>query len=75
MTMAVMVDEYGSATTFDDRQKSLMNAVTILEKLTAKLTPWYVRQEKLIALCVTLVGLFPGLVTIVQNIMKLIKKW
>jgi serine/threonine protein kinase len=74
MTMAVMVDEYGSATTFDDRQKSLMNAVTILEKLTAKLTPWYVRQEKLIALCVTLVGLFSGLVTVLQNIMKLIKK-
>jgi len=74
MTMAIMVDEYGAATSIDDRQKSLMNAVTILEKLTAKLTPWYVRQEKLIALCVTLVGLCTGLVTIVQSVMKFWKK-
>ncbi len=73
MSMAIMVDEFETATTLDDRQKSLMNAVSILEKLTAKLTPWYVRQEKLIALCVSLVGIIGGLVTIAENIMKLAK--
>ena len=72
-TMALMVDEYGASTTFDDRQKALMNAVALLEKLNAKLSPWYVRYDKLIAFVVTLVGVVSGLVTILQNAAKLIK--
>jgi serine/threonine protein kinase len=74
MSMAIMVDQFENATTLDDRQKSLMNAVTILEKLTAKLTPWYVRKEKLIALCVTMSGLLSGSATIAENVLKLMKK-
>jgi serine/threonine-protein kinase len=70
-TMAVMVEEYSSARAFDDRQKALMNAVALLEKLMPKLSPWYVRHDKLIGFVVTLVGLLSGLTTVVQNLAKL----
>lgn len=73
MTMAVMVSEYSQSASFDDRQKALMNAVTLLEKLTTRLSPWYVRNDKLVAFLVTLIGIASGLVTIAQNVAKLIK--
>jgi hypothetical protein len=72
-TMAVMVEEFGAASIFDDRQKALMNAIVLLEKLTPKLSPWYVRHDKLIGFLVTLVGLLSGLATVAQNIAKLIR--
>jgi serine/threonine-protein kinase len=73
MTMAVMVEEFGAAKAFDDRQKALMNAVTLLEKLMPRLSPWYVRHDKLVGFVVTLVGLLSGLTAVVQNLAKLIK--
>jgi len=73
MTMAVMVEEFTAAKAFDDRQKALMNAVVLLEKLMPKLSPWYVRHDKLVGFAVTLVGLLSGLTTVVQNLVKLIK--
>jgi serine/threonine protein kinase len=73
MTMAVMVEEYSEARAFDDRQKALMNAVALLEKLMPKLSPWYVRNDKLIGFVVTLLGLLSGLTTVAQNLAKMIK--
>ena len=73
MTMAVMVEEYSEARAFDDRQKALMNAVALLEKLMPKLSPWYVRNDKLIGFVVTLVGLLSGLTAVAQNLAKMIK--
>jgi hypothetical protein len=73
MTMAAMVEEYSASRNFDDGQKALMNAVTLLEKLTPRLSPWYVRNDKLIGFLVTLVGILSGLTTVVQNLAKLIK--
>ena len=73
MTMAVMVEEFSAAKAFDDRQKALMNAVVLLEKLMPKLSPWYVRHDKLVGFAVTLVGLLSGLTAVVQNLAKLIK--
>lgn len=72
-TMAVMVEEYSAAKNFDDGQKALMNAVALLEKLTPKLSPWYVRNDKLIGFLVTLVGILSGMTAVVQNLAKLIK--
>jgi serine/threonine protein kinase len=73
MSMAVMVEEFRSATVFDDRQKALMNAVTLLDKLMPKLSPWYVRHDKLIGLIVTLVGILSGLAAVAENLAKLVK--
>jgi serine/threonine-protein kinase len=72
LTMALMVKEYDSARSFDDKQKALMNAIAILDKLRPKLSPWYVRHEKLIATGVSLVGVVSGLVTVTQNVAKLL---
>ncbi len=73
LTMAMMVKEYHSARKFDDRQKALMNAVAILDKLGPKLSPWYLRHEKLIAAAVSLAGILSGLATAALNITKLVK--
>jgi hypothetical protein len=73
LTMALMVKEYGSARKFDDRQKALMNAIAILDKLGPKLSPWYVRHEKLVATGVSLVGILSGLATAAQSAGKLLK--
>jgi tRNA A-37 threonylcarbamoyl transferase component Bud32 len=72
LTMAVMVNEYESARNFDDRQKALMNAIAILDKLGPKLSPWYVRHDKLIATGVSLVGIISGLATAAQSVVKLL---
>jgi len=73
LTMALMVKEYDSARKFDDRQKALMNAIAILDKLGPKLSPWYVRHDKLVATAVSLVGIISGLATAAQSVAKLVK--
>ena len=73
LTMALMVKEFDTAKKFDDRQKALMNAVMILEKLEPKLSPWYVRHDKLIASGVSLVGIVSGLATAAESVAKLVK--
>ena len=73
MSMAVMVEEFRSAKAFDDRQKALMNAVSLLDKLMPKLSPWYVRHDKLIGFAVTIVGILSGLATVAENLAKLFK--
>ena len=45
-SIALVLKDYEGAKEIDDRQKALMNAVTLLEKLTDRLSPWYVRHEK-----------------------------
>jgi serine/threonine protein kinase len=73
ITMAVMVNEYNSARKFDDRQKALMNAIAILDKLGPKLSPWYVRHEKMVATGVSMVGIISGLATAATSVAKLVR--
>jgi serine/threonine protein kinase len=73
LTMAVMVKEYDSARKFDDRQKALMNAIAILDKLGPKLSPWYVRHEKMVATAVSMVGIVSGLATAATSVAKLVR--
>jgi len=72
-TLAMMVKEYENAKESKDRQSALMNAVSILEKLTQRLSPWYVRHDKLVAFVVSSVGILLSLVTIIMNIAKIKK--
>lgn len=60
-SISLMVAEYEQATDSDDRQKALMNAMTLLEKLSQRLAPWYVRNDKLIPALVGLVGVISGI--------------
>jgi hypothetical protein len=59
-TMLLMVDEYQSASDFDDRTKALVTAVGFLEKLTTRLSPWYIKYEKLVVALVSILGLITG---------------
>jgi serine/threonine-protein kinase len=70
-TLAMMWREYGSAKESKDRQAALMNAVQLLEKLTQRLSPWYVRHEKLVAFLVSAVGILGGLAKVVESLAKL----
>lgn len=49
-TLAIMIGDFQQADQIADRQKALVSAVDILEKLMQKLSPWYVRKEKFIAM-------------------------
>lgn len=73
-SIALVMKDYEGAMEIDDRQKALMNAVTILEKLTDRLSPWYVRHEKALAFTVSSVGVISGLATAAATIIKIFSK-
>jgi hypothetical protein len=66
-TVALMLHEYQSARTADDRRNALLKSVELLEKLTSHMTPWYVRYEKLLVFFVTGVGLVSGILSMIQG--------
>jgi serine/threonine protein kinase len=72
-SLAIMVSEFQSAAEGQVRQAAIMNVVQLLEKLTARLSPWYVRHEKLLAVAVTAVGIVSGVTTAAASIVKLFK--
>ena len=72
-SLAIMVSEFQSAAEGQIRQAAIMNVVQLLEKLTARLSPWYVRHEKLLAVAVTAVGIVSGVTTAAASIVKLFK--
>jgi hypothetical protein len=67
-TLMIMVHELRDARSSRDRQAALMNIITILEKLTYRMSPWYVRHEKLVAFLVAAVGVAAGLASIVASV-------
>ena len=73
-SLAIMVSEFQSAAEGQIRYKpAIMNVVQLLEKLTARLSPWYIRHEKLLAVAVTAVGIVSGVTTAAASIVKLFK--
>lgn len=73
ITILKMIGEYDIATASDDRQAALMNVATLLEKLRGRLSPWYARLDKQLALATTLIGVASGLVSIVAGVVKIVK--
>lgn len=59
-TVAIMLSEYDRAAESGDRQKALMNASQLIEKLVERLSPRYVRNAKPIALAVSVIGCASG---------------
>ncbi|MDQ3685731.1 MAG: hypothetical protein M3430_09025 [Acidobacteriota bacterium] len=72
-TLAIMVREFKDAKESQDRQAALMNAAQLMEKLTARLAPWHVQYEKLIAFFVALVGIATGLVSVTTSLQQMWK--
>jgi hypothetical protein len=70
-SIAIMVGEYQAATKFDDRHAALVTAVDFMEKLSTRLSPWYVRHDKLIAFIVSAVGIASGLVTMIDTLLRI----
>jgi serine/threonine-protein kinase len=73
VTILKMIDEYDVATASDDRQAALMNVASLLERLRGRLSPWYARFDKQLALATTTIGLVSGLVSIAAGILKIVK--
>jgi len=73
LSLALMVDEYARDRGSNDGGAKLMNVVTLLEKISTKLSPWYVRHEKLVATAVAMVGILSGVTTITITILNNIK--
>jgi serine/threonine protein kinase len=72
LTMAQMINEYQVARSSSDRQAALMNVVQLLEKLRIRISPWYVKQEKLVTFLVSSVGIISGIVSIILSILKVV---
>jgi serine/threonine-protein kinase len=68
-TVALMLDEYGSATDPKDRQAALMNVVALSEKLAVRLSPWYERYKEIIASAVAVMGGVSGLMTAINSVL------
>jgi eukaryotic-like serine/threonine-protein kinase len=69
-TVALMLEEYGSATDTKDRQAALMNVVALSEKLAVRLSPWYERYKEIIASAVAVMGGVSGLVTALNSLLS-----
>ncbi len=68
-SVALMLNEYGSATDTKDRQAALMNVVTLSEKLAVRLSPWYERHKEVIASAVAVLGGVSGLLTAINSVL------
>jgi serine/threonine-protein kinase len=65
-TLALAVDQLQHATSSADQLAILPTVVSITTQLSERLTPWYVRYEKLLAFFVALVGLVTGIATAIN---------
>jgi serine/threonine protein kinase len=69
-SIAIMLNEYEAAKESDSRQKALMNAVQLLEKLMDRLQPWYVRHQKLLTFMIGILGFATGLIKVLQTLFQ-----
>jgi serine/threonine-protein kinase len=65
-TLALAVDQLQHAASSADQLAILPTVVSITTQLSERLTPWYVRYEKLVAFFVALVGLVTGIATAIK---------
>jgi hypothetical protein len=73
VTIVRMIDEYDAATASDDRQAALMNVAALLDKLRGRMSPWYARLEKQLALATSVVGIASGFVSVVTGVLKIVQ--
>ena len=73
VTILKMISEYDTAKESDQRQAALMNVATLLEKLRGRLSPWYARFEKQLAIATSVIGVASGLVSVIAGMVKVAK--
>lgn len=66
-TVAIMVQEYQTAKDTGDRQAALFKTAELLQKLMDRLSPWYVRYEKLLVFLLTGIGVVSGVISILKS--------
>ena len=70
LSIAIMVDEFRRAKKPELRQKALLQMMELMEKIRYRLTPWYVRHDKLIAIVVSVLTCLSGIATAIANITR-----
>lgn len=66
-TVALMLEEYQGAMDSADRRDALAKSADLLEKLMDRMTPWYVRYQKLLVMLTTGLGVVTGTLSIVKS--------
>lgn len=72
LTVLGMIREYETSRNAKNSQDALMNAAELLEKLTSRLAPWYVRHEKSLAFCAQAAGVASGALSVLAGLKGLI---
>ncbi len=73
VTILRMMTEYDAAKESEDRQSALMNVATLLEKMRGRLSPWYARFERQLALATSLIGVATGVLSVVAGVVKFVR--
>jgi hypothetical protein len=70
LTMVMLIREAEEAKESADRVAALVQMVTLMEKLTRQLSPWYVRHKEAIAVAITIVGSLAGVASVVSGFLR-----
>ncbi|MBX2814277.1 MAG: serine/threonine protein kinase [Myxococcales bacterium] len=69
-SLAIMVKDFEVLSEPGDRRAALIEIVGLIERLTQRLSPWYVRHEKLLTTLVSTMGIGSGIVTLLSTVLK-----
>jgi hypothetical protein len=72
--LVLQLQEYRAASNFADRQLAFAQTMNLVEKILQRLVPWYARYERLLTVCVSLLGVIPGLITAILGIVKFLQQ-
>lgn len=70
LTMIMLIREAEEAGESADRVAALAQMVTLMEKLTKQLSPWYVRHKDAIATVIAVVGAVVGVASVVSGFLR-----
>jgi hypothetical protein len=70
LTMVLLIREAEEAKKSADRVAALVQMVTLMEKLTRQLSPWYVRHKEAIATGIAIVGSLAGVASVVSGFLR-----
>lgn len=70
LTLVLLIREAEEAKESADRVAALTQMVTLMEKLTRKLLPWYVRHKEAIATIIAIVGSLAGVASVVSGFLR-----
>ena len=72
-SIALSLKDYNEAKTINDRAAALKLATDLMEKISERTTPWYVRHQVALTLIITAIAAIPGIVQMLQGFRDLTK--